>query len=190
MKASKLSRREFATASAACLATGLAQVTAATKSEVTSERPLYLNPQVPVEQRVTDLLSRMTLEEKIAQTQAFNKKNLITDEQGKFSPEKAKDILHLGVGEITRASERRKPKEAAMLTNGHGAQGRTPVVATPSRAKSTIDCKVDFRDRLLLPVTSCREAHINDRIEGPECKSGGDPSQEAKKPGAMRASRL
>ncbi len=118
MKANKISRREFATASAACLATGLAQVTAATKPDLTSDRPLYLNPDVPVEQRVTDLLSRMTLEEKIAQTQAFNKKNLITDEQGKFSPEKAKEILHFGVGEITRASERRKPKEAAMLANG------------------------------------------------------------------------
>jgi hypothetical protein len=30
-------------------------------------RPDYLNPQLPVERRVADLLSRMPLEEKIAQ---------------------------------------------------------------------------------------------------------------------------
>jgi len=89
-----------------------------TRSQSNEGKPDYKNPQLPVEQRVADLLSRMTLEEKVAQTHAlWRQKSLITDDKGSFSPEKAKEVLQYGIGQITRASENKTPKEAAVFTN-------------------------------------------------------------------------
>lgn len=65
--------------------------------------PDYKNPRLPVEQRVADLLKRMTLEEKVAQTQALWKmKSLIMDDKGNFSPEKAREVLKYGMGSTLR----------------------------------------------------------------------------------------
>jgi beta-glucosidase len=88
------------------------------RSQLTEGKPGYKNPQLPVEQRVVDLLSRMTLEEKVAQTYAlWQQKKLIMDEKGNFSPEKAKDVLKYGIGQITRASENKEPRETAIFNN-------------------------------------------------------------------------
>ena len=51
----------------ACCA-GLLSLTAATSGQ-TADRPLYLNPDLPAQQRAADLVSRMTLEEKVLQMQ-------------------------------------------------------------------------------------------------------------------------
>jgi beta-glucosidase-like glycosyl hydrolase len=68
--------------------------------------PLYKDAHAPVDARVRDLLSRMTLEEKAAQTQAlWLKKPLIQDAQGRFSPEKAASVIPNGLGQIARPSE-------------------------------------------------------------------------------------
>jgi beta-glucosidase-like glycosyl hydrolase len=81
-------------------------------------KPDYRNPSLPVEQRVKDLLGRMTLEEKVAQTEAlWKRKELIMDDQGNFSPQKAASVLANGMGEITRASEKKGPRENALFTN-------------------------------------------------------------------------
>ncbi len=88
------------------------------KSQTESAQPDYRNPKLPVERRVADLLSRMTLEEKVAQTEALWKlKTLIMDEQGNFSPEKAREVLKNGMGQITRASEGKGPRENAVFAN-------------------------------------------------------------------------
>ncbi len=88
------------------------------QSHAQSGTPAYRNPNLPVEQRVADLLSRMTLEEKMAQTHAlWQRQERITDAQGNFSPEKARDVLKNGIGEITRAGNQRKPRENAEYTN-------------------------------------------------------------------------
>jgi beta-glucosidase len=88
------------------------------KSQTESAPPDYRNPKLPVERRVADLLSRMTLEEKVAQTHAlWMRKALIMDEKGNFSPEKAREVLKNGMGQITRASERKGPRENAVFTN-------------------------------------------------------------------------
>lgn len=80
--------------------------------------PDYKNPRLPVEQRVADLLKRMTLEEKVAQTQAlWQQKRLIMDDKGNFSPEKARAVLKNGLGQITRPSEKKDPREMAEFTN-------------------------------------------------------------------------
>src|SRR5262249_51713032 len=80
--------------------------------------PDYKNPRLPVAQRVADLLRRMTLEEKVAQTQAlWRQKRLIMDDKGNFSPEKAQAVLKYGMGQITRPSEKKGPREMAEFTN-------------------------------------------------------------------------
>lgn len=68
--------------------------------------PPYKNPRLSVEARVADLLGVMTLEEKVAQTHAlWQLKPRILDEHGNFSPEKAREVLRHGIGQIARISE-------------------------------------------------------------------------------------
>jgi beta-glucosidase len=87
--------------------------------------PAYRNPDLPVEQRLADLLSRMTLEEKVAQLQGTwqnpnsrqDPSSIFVDEQGVFLPERAAVALKLGLGEMSRPSEKRSPREMAEFTN-------------------------------------------------------------------------
>jgi len=87
-------------------------------------RPDYKNPRLPVERRVADLLSRMTLEEKIAQLtclwerrpQVEPQKNFDTD-RGDFSPEKAAEVMKHGIGQIARQREQKDPRQGATFAN-------------------------------------------------------------------------
>jgi len=89
------------------------------------EVPPYRDPKLPVEQRVADLLSRMTLEEKLAQMegawenrQFLNQQQLFfVDQKGAFLPENAAIVLKNGLGEISRPSEQRGPRAMAEFTN-------------------------------------------------------------------------
>src|ERR1700760_2216891 len=68
--------------------------------------PPYRDASLPVEQRVADLLSRMTLEEKVAQLEGAweNKqffadpKMLFVDDKGNFLPENERIFLKKGLG--------------------------------------------------------------------------------------------
>src|SRR5204862_4435171 len=56
--------------------------------------PAYRTAGLPVAQRVADLLSRMTLEEKLAQTLCpWQIDRALRDDQGNFAEEKAREIL-------------------------------------------------------------------------------------------------
>jgi len=90
------------------------------------ERPPYKDPSLPVDQRVADLLGRMTLEEKVAQTWTlWQGKGRILDEAGNFSPEKAAAAIPDGIGQIARpndgfgaaAVDKRDPRQTAELVN-------------------------------------------------------------------------
>ncbi len=83
------------------------------------ERPAYLDPTLPIEVRVEDLLRRMTLEEKVAQMLSmWQTKRLIVDEQNRFDPSRAPEWFKLGIGRIERPSEYfRSAREAAAFTN-------------------------------------------------------------------------
>src|SRR5690348_3933649 len=71
-------------------------------------RPLYKDPSQPVERRVEDLLSRMTLGEKAAQLlSVWEHKDKIQTPDGTFSPEKASQAFPNGIGQIARPSDRR-----------------------------------------------------------------------------------
>jgi beta-glucosidase len=87
----------------------------------------YLDPKLPIDKRVADLLARMTLEEKIAQLHGywFPKSGVLVDDQLRpaLGNDKAKALLAHGLGEISRPSEnedRKKnlgPRQMAELTN-------------------------------------------------------------------------
>jgi beta-glucosidase len=86
--------------------------------------PDYKNQRLPVDQRVNDLLSRMTLEEKVAQLtgiwQARPQEKPQTDfatSRGEFSSEKARGVLANGIGQIARQRERMGPREGAIFAN-------------------------------------------------------------------------
>ncbi|WP_161540826.1 glycoside hydrolase family 3 N-terminal domain-containing protein [Rhodothermus marinus] len=83
------------------------------------ERPAYLDPTLPIEVRVEDLLGRMTLEEKVAQMLSmWQTKRLIVDEQNRFDPSRAPEWFKLGIGRIERPSEYfQTAREAAAFTN-------------------------------------------------------------------------
>jgi beta-glucosidase len=90
----------------------------------TQDKPAYLNPSLPVEQRVADLLSRMTLEEKVAQLQGTWQNPQQTDpakmfvgKNREFLPNMAAPVLRYGLGQMTRPSENRGPREMAEFTN-------------------------------------------------------------------------
>lgn len=66
----------------------------------------FKDPDLPVSERIADLLSRMTIEEKVAQICAiWQEKYDFQDEQGRFLPALADSILSHGIGHITRPSE-------------------------------------------------------------------------------------
>jgi len=79
----------------------------------------YLNPAIPVDDRVQDLIQLMTLEEKVAQLGSIPATELLED--GKFSIEKARRLLKDGIGQITRVAGswglEIEPKEAAEIAN-------------------------------------------------------------------------
>ncbi|HEX7960242.1 MAG TPA: glycoside hydrolase family 3 N-terminal domain-containing protein [Terriglobales bacterium] len=85
----------------------------------------YQDPKLPVEQRVADLISRMTLEEKIAQLEGAwenrdfhpDPQTMFIDEKGNFLPARAAVLLKYGLGEISRPSTGRGPREMAEYTN-------------------------------------------------------------------------
>jgi len=83
-------------------------------------KPLYLDPKAPVDERVRDLLSRMTLEEKVAQLGSVTLDSLL-DEAGRFSVERARAVLRYGIGQITRVAgsgvRDLRPHEVASMVN-------------------------------------------------------------------------
>lgn len=74
--------------------------------EAQGPTPLYRQANAPIDARVTDLLSRMTLEEKVAQLVAiWSRKRDIQDAQGRFDPTKAQALIGAGIGQVARPSE-------------------------------------------------------------------------------------
>jgi beta-glucosidase len=87
--------------------------------------PAYRDAKLTVEERVGDLIGRMTLEEKVAQMEGTwqNRGNLkdasqlFVDEKGVFLPERAGAVLKNGLGQMSRPSEQHGPRAMAEFTN-------------------------------------------------------------------------
>ena len=96
-----------------CLIVGAA---AGKSSLQASGVPLYKNPSAPVDARVSDLLKRMTLEEKVAQMLAvWTGKVQIFDDNLQFDEAKAKLRFPYGIGQVTRPSDRKGPVSPRLL---------------------------------------------------------------------------
>jgi beta-glucosidase len=86
----------------------------------------YKNPSLSIDERVRDLLSRMTLEEKAAQmmgvwvSKPSDRTNLPPEQMpfgGKFSAELAKQRIPSGIGHFARQREMLSPQESAEYAN-------------------------------------------------------------------------
>jgi beta-glucosidase len=92
---------------------------------ISAQQPAYKNKTLSPEARAKDLLSRMTLDEKVMQTQCFwGQKSQILDSKGNFDETKAVVALKNGLGELARLNENAgqnssgyHPREAATLYN-------------------------------------------------------------------------
>jgi beta-glucosidase len=82
----------------------------ATWTLVQAPTPLYKQANASVDDRVADLLGRMTVEEKVAQlVGVWNRNREIEDARGRFNPANAAALLGNGIGEIARPSEIARP---------------------------------------------------------------------------------
>jgi len=86
--------------------------------------PPYKNPKLSVDARVADLLKRMTIEEKVAQLTCLwslrpqvNPQTDFSTDRGDLSPEKAREVMKYGIGQIGRQRERKGPREGAAFAN-------------------------------------------------------------------------
>ncbi|HEY4212018.1 MAG TPA: glycoside hydrolase family 3 N-terminal domain-containing protein [Steroidobacteraceae bacterium] len=107
----------------------LASVVVGTSSALAAStaKPLYQDAKAPVAARVEDLLSRMTLEEKIAQiTAVWNRKAELLTAAGQFDPVKAKSLYPEGIGHFVRPNDL------------HGAGDPSPVEKPFRDARQTV----------------------------------------------------
>jgi beta-glucosidase len=113
--------KRAALAAGVCLAAfGMAASPATQAQPVAIERAMkdapYWNATLPVEQRVEDLLARMTLEEKVAQILTiWDSKGQIQGEGDVFDPAKAAAKFPHGIGQIARPSDRAGPSSPRVV---------------------------------------------------------------------------
>ncbi len=113
--------KRAALAAGVCLAAfNLVAVPATQAQEVAVERAMkdapYWNAALPVEQRVDDLMARMTLEEKIAQIiTIWDSKGEIQSAGDVFDPAKASAKFPDGIGQIARPSDRKGPSSPRVV---------------------------------------------------------------------------
>lgn len=121
------------------------------RGQAEGARPDYRNPALPTARRVEDLLSRMTLEEKVGQLLClWDAKKPITDAQGRFDPARAPKWFRVGIGRIERPSD------------GHGARAEAEFT-------NAIQRWVKEHTRLGIPVIFHEEALHG--LQGPEATS-------------------
>ncbi|HEY4369713.1 MAG TPA: glycoside hydrolase family 3 N-terminal domain-containing protein [Steroidobacteraceae bacterium] len=80
----------------------------ASGAQSAADKPVYKDPAAPVEQRVEDLLARMTLDEKMAQiTAVWTTKDKILNSANAFDPARARAAFPAGIGHVTRPNDLR-----------------------------------------------------------------------------------
>lgn len=92
---------------------------------IAQDIPVYKNASLPVEDRISDLIPRMTLDEKVAQLTSTmpmlgfgsDAQTSFIDKDGKINPEGAAKYFKHGIGQISRPGMQRGPKEMAEFTN-------------------------------------------------------------------------
>jgi beta-glucosidase len=81
----------------------------------------YKNPHLPIEERIYDLLSRMTLQEKVAQLYCFGRvvemTGMLFDEDRNLLPDKTAELFANGACQLGRPAQRTEPRHTAQITN-------------------------------------------------------------------------
>ena len=99
--------RAFA-AIAIVAAFGMPSVVQSVAAQPLPQRPIYKDPSQTVDRRVEDLLSRMSLDEKVAQLLTiWEQKSKVETPDGRFSAERASAAFPNGIGGFARPSDRR-----------------------------------------------------------------------------------
>src|SRR5438552_16577070 len=99
-------------------------IAAASEAQPQPQQPVYKDARQPVERRVEDLLSRMTLDEKVAQLETvWESKAKLQTPAGQFSPELAAKNFPNAIGGFARPSDHR----GVTTTNGGAGAGRGTV---------------------------------------------------------------
>jgi len=79
------------------------------------------NPQLPIKERINDLLARMTLQEKVAQLYCFGRvvemTGILFDEDRHLLPDKTAELFANGACQLGRPAQRTKPRHTAQITN-------------------------------------------------------------------------
>jgi len=89
---------------------------AAHAADAPANDPIYKNPRASLEARVEDLLSRMTLEEKVAQMQSiWEAKSEVFDAKLEFDPKKMAQKFPHGIGQFARPSDATGPTSPRIL---------------------------------------------------------------------------
>jgi beta-glucosidase len=90
--------------------------TVANSPRENTELAIYRDATQPVNERIADLIGRMTVEEKVAQvTAVWSDKHKMETEDFDFDPQGAREVMPHGIGHVTRPSE----------LSGSGEPGRT-----------------------------------------------------------------
>ncbi|NJB85776.1 beta-glucosidase [Lewinella marina] len=90
---------------------------AADKPRSNTETAIYKDVSQPIDDRIADLIGRMTTEEKVAQLlSVWSDKHRMETDDYSFDPEKARAVMPHGIGHVARPGEAR----------GNGEPGRTP----------------------------------------------------------------
>ena len=120
-----IARRDLLRLSAG--ASFLALLPTALRAATATAQPLYKDARAPTDLRVRDLLSRMTLEEKVAQTITLSRtKKDVMDDALRFDPGKASSAYPNGIGQIARPSDRAGAATANNATNDSTGRWRAP----------------------------------------------------------------
>src|SRR3954470_12596290 len=111
-------------ASLMVVAGGLAAGPSGSASAKKADHMLYKDASQPIDRRIDDLLSRMTLEEKVAQMiTVWEHKDRIQTPAGAFSPQRASAAFPAGLGQVARPSDQRGVATPA-ATGAAGANAR------------------------------------------------------------------
>jgi beta-glucosidase len=145
--------RIFASATALAGVSALAPFAAS----AATGRSLYRDAKLPVELRVKDLLSQMTLEEKVGQIIAlWATKSEIMDSDLSFNPAKASVAYPNSFGQITRPSDRRGGQSVPAAAGGTVARWREP--ANTVQFINDVQRWATTKTRLGIPVLFHEEA--------------------------------
>ncbi len=99
-----------------------------------NDNPIYKNPQAPIRQRISDLMSRMTLDEKLAQLwSVWDLKHEFMTDAGEFLADKAEKYFKDGIGTVCRPSENTRGKNLGPRKNAEFANAMQKHVVENSR---------------------------------------------------------